>query len=318
MQAKIAGRSWFGTVAGIVVLLGGCQTTAPEPSSSAAPSVAVLQPSSSVAPSAVALQLPSPGGTCTVDQFVAYPATSGYDMAPLFSRVGAAFQRLKNAGDACVLAQPTILGMANASNAFEAVEVVNAGYRDCSGSGCRQVYPTSYEVAEGQTIRIALRVRWHWSDDPMNPPPLDCDDPLVDVTRAQFPFSSGVHQMTWSTAFHQVCPRASSVGITVGPVNSARCDMGVGYDATLHGSASDPRFAWAVNNGSGSRVDILWPAGYGARLLPQLEVLDEHGQVVAHEGDLIIGVCMGDPMDADAIRIRASDIRPPTWMPGDG
>jgi len=331
MQAKITGRSWFGTVAGLIVLLGGCQATAPEPSTSVVPSVAASQlpspvaPSaaasqlpSPVAPSAVAIQLPSPGGTCTVDQFVVVPGGGSYDAGPLFTRVGAAFLRLRNVGEACLLARPTIIGMTDASNAREAVEVVNAGYWDCSGGACRKVDATSFEVAPNQIGRIALRVQWPWSDDPMNPPPQACDDPLVNVTRVQFPFASGVHEMTLNAPFDQVCPGAGSVEITVGQTFFADCGLGVGYDATLHGSASDPRLAWAINNGSGTRVEILWPAGYGARFRPQLEVLDEHGQIVAHEGDLIIGRCLSDPVDASAIRILATDIRPATWKPGDG
>jgi hypothetical protein len=70
-----------------------------------------------------------------------------------------------------------------------------------------------------------------------------------------------------------------------------RACAGVGLDAILHGSASDARVAWAIDQTSGGRIDIIWPLGYSARFVPNLEVLDSHGAVVAHEGDLVTGTC---------------------------
>jgi hypothetical protein len=96
------------------------------------------------------------------------------------------------------------------------------------------------------------------------------------------------------------------------------CSIGVGRDATIHGSVSDPRLAWAIDNSSGRRVELIWPVGYSARFSPQLVVVDRGAKVVAHEGDLIIGSCLNRPEDADAIQIDPAEIRPPTWQPGDG
>ena len=95
--------------------------------------------------------------------------------------------------------------------------------------------------------------------------------------------------------------------------------MGVGLDAALQGAVADPRVTWAIDRSSGSRLNLLWPLGYGARFSPDLEVLDEHGAVVGHEGDLIIGTCAWPgTADGRAFAVAASDVRPPTWQPGDG
>jgi hypothetical protein len=94
--------------------------------------------------------------------------------------------------------------------------------------------------------------------------------------------------------------------------------LGVGRDAVLHGSASDPRVTWAEDRNVAARIELLWPIGYRARFVPQLELLDERGTVVGHEGDLIIGSCTTDPPGGDAVRVSAIDVRPPTWQLGDG
>lgn len=91
------------------------------------------------------------------------------------------------------------------------------------------------------------------------------------------------------------------------------CGIGVGLDAVLRGDAGDARVAWAIDRSSGGRIDLVWPAGYSARFLPDLQVLDASGTIVARDGDLVIGKCMGDPAPVDA-----GEVRPPTWQPGDG
>jgi hypothetical protein len=71
---------------------------------------------------------------------------------------------------------------------------------------------------------------------------------------------------------------------------------GVGLDAVLHGSPTDPRVAWLENNiGGQSRIEVSWPAGYRARFNPNLEILDESGTVVLGEGDAVTGACGYDP-----------------------
>jgi hypothetical protein len=73
---------------------------------------------------------------------------------------------------------------------------------------------------------------------------------------------------------------------------------GVGADAVLHGSPTDPRIAW-LESSTGSttprRMDVIWPAGYRARFAPSLEILDENGNVVLTDGAHITGLCSGGP-----------------------
>jgi len=96
------------------------------------------------------------------------------------------------------------------------------------------------------------------------------------------------------------------------------CSMGVGRDAILHGSLADPQVTWATDNGTGVRVALLWPLGYKARFDPDLQLADASGVVVGHEGDLIIGSCTMWADVGNTFLVEASDIRLPTWKPGDG
>ena len=61
---------------------------------------------------------------------------------------------------------------------------------------------------------------------------------------------------------------------------------------TLRGDPADPSVAWLVSTSSGKRIDVLWPDGYHARFTPDLEVLDEAGNVVLHAGDLVSEGCI--------------------------
>jgi hypothetical protein len=69
---------------------------------------------------------------------------------------------------------------------------------------------------------------------------------------------------------------------------------GTGLDAVLHGSPTDPHIAWLTNNFSTPpRLEIVWPAGYRARFDPDLEIVDENGNMVMREGDTVTGDCGG-------------------------
>ena len=68
-----------------------------------------------------------------------------------------------------------------------------------------------------------------------------------------------------------------------------------------------------IDRSSGATLELVWPNGYSARVQSGLEILDSTGTVVAREGNLIIGTCMGDPP-----RVDAGEVRPPKWQPGDG
>ena len=65
---------------------------------------------------------------------------------------------------------------------------------------------------------------------------------------------------------------------------------GIGLDAILTGSPSDPQVAWLIVDGR--RRDVLFPDGYGARFAPNLEIVDPAGHVVARAGDRIDGPCV--------------------------
>ena len=66
---------------------------------------------------------------------------------------------------------------------------------------------------------------------------------------------------------------------------------GVGTEATLAGSPTDPRLAWMVDP-QGGRHEIVWPRGFTARFDPDLSVLDASGKVVYRAGDKIDGGCV--------------------------
>jgi len=76
---------------------------------------------------------------------------------------------------------------------------------------------------------------------------------------------------------------------------------GVGIDATLTGSRTDPTIAWLTLNPrpfftpdpSAPPMTLIWPAGYRARFDPQLAILDASGSVVLREGDHVGGACVG-------------------------
>lgn len=114
------------------------------------------------------------------------------------------------------------------------------------------------------------------------------------------------------------CTLLGEYALRTNPDRPGSCSVGVGRDATIHGSASDTQLAWAIDNMTGKRVELIWPARYTARFSPQLVIVDPAGKVVAHEGDLIIGSCLSRPEDADAIEVDPAEIRGPDWQPGDG
>lgn len=66
---------------------------------------------------------------------------------------------------------------------------------------------------------------------------------------------------------------------------------GIGVvDAQLRGDPVDSRVAWLSS--SFGRKELVFPVGFTARFMPDLEVLDRAGVVVAREGDAIEGGCV--------------------------
>lgn len=78
-------------------------------------------------------------------------------------------------------------------------------------------------------------------------------------------------------------------GLRTLATDSGGC-RGVGFDATLAGSADDARVAWLAS-ASGDTADIIWPPGFTARFDPGLQILDASGAVAYKAGDKISGGC---------------------------
>ncbi len=89
--------------------------------------------------------------------------------------------------------------------------------------------------------------------------------------------------------------------------------FGVGLDAVLSGSPTDPRVAWLTPApGSGwdpgtTELEIAWPSGYTARFAPRLEILDASGAIVLREGDAISGGCVIRASGRPLLQIRPHD-----------
>jgi hypothetical protein len=84
------------------------------------------------------------------------------------------------------------------------------------------------------------------------------------------------------------------------PVNGVPVACGgVGFvgEYRLHGAANDPRVVW-MTQPDGTRAELAWPVGYSARFTPDLELLDDMGEVVGREGSLVTGGCR-TPAGAD-------------------
>lgn len=142
---------------------------------------------------------------------------SSYDFSTLFSQVADAWQPVRNAGGDCELAVPKVIGVAAATGPFAELSLPNARQPVCVKSVCGYVYPTSFKIRSGQSVRIQLRPWWPWLyGASATPPPPLCAHPIDDVTRAVFPLASGVIEFRWDTVFHEVCPSAGNVGIENG------------------------------------------------------------------------------------------------------
>lgn len=76
---------------------------------------------------------------------------------------------------------------------------------------------------------------------------------------------------------------------------------GIGLSAVLRGDPRDSHVAWLINN-LGGRIAVTWPAGYRARFVATLEVLDAAGAVVLREGDAVTGGCV--TADPDVIHLE--------------
>jgi hypothetical protein len=84
-------------------------------------------------------------------------------------------------------------------------------------------------------------------------------------------------------------PTSSTVPLPAGQAEPFVCRGVGGGEVLLRGSSSDPRLTWETALDGTGRQEIVWPPGYRARFVPDLEVLDPNGHVIARDGDRIPG-----------------------------
>jgi hypothetical protein len=82
------------------------------------------------------------------------------------------------------------------------------------------------------------------------------------------------------------------VGVPYGPGACA----GVGLDATLVGSADDPRHVWLQGQLSGPRYGLLlWPPGFSVLFTSDgFQIFNEAGEVVHRGGEHVDGACVNE------------------------
>jgi hypothetical protein len=103
---------------------------------------------------------------------------------------------------------------------------------------------------------------------------------------------------------------------------------GGGYpdEPRLHGAPDDPRLVWMIRS-DGTRTELGRPLGFSARFAPTLQVLDDHGRVIASERSIVQGGCgTADPGVAypdfttpePLARLRRLDPEPPAEVGDSG
>ena len=153
-----------------------------------------------------AAPLPSVGGTCTASQLVLGKPTSGYGYGSLGTSVVFVTQPVRNAGGSCALQLPRTIGVAPATGPFQPVRVVNTGTA------------ASVNLRSGQSVKLVIGDSW-WIRDADGQPMVSwaprCANPISDVTRVEFPLSSGRLEIDFDIPWHEVCPSPASVSVTV-------------------------------------------------------------------------------------------------------
>jgi hypothetical protein len=152
--------------------------------------------------------LPNPGGTCAASDFVL--GTPTYSKANGFPTLGStvvfATVPVRNTGASCVLALPRVLGVAGQTGPFRAAPVSMAGP------------VTSWASGAGESLPLVISATWSLAVRDSNGnaagPGGWCEDPLVDVTRLQFPFASGSAVIDLPTTWLEVCLSSPSLAVT--------------------------------------------------------------------------------------------------------
>jgi hypothetical protein len=167
------------------------------------PPVAATSPAPSPSPTELASSdpLPNPGGTCSASQFVLGKQTWGYGYGTIGTTVVFGTVPLRNVGADCVMALPTVIGVAAASGPFHAVAVRNTSPVTSWGSG------------SGQSLPIMLSASWPVGGQPsFSAPP--CTDPIDDVSRIEIPLATGAIELDLPIVLHEVCTSPASVSMT--------------------------------------------------------------------------------------------------------
>lgn len=83
--------------------------------------------------------------------------------------------------------------------------------------------------------------------------------------------------------------------LTLRPSATPLVCAGIGLDAVLAGSASDPRKVWLQDAQSGGRIDLVWPMDFTVRFGQgaAFDVLNASGKVAIVGGSHVSGACVG-------------------------
>jgi hypothetical protein len=193
-------------------------TPPPAATSLVAPSPygSLVAAASSSTPAPTDQALPNPGGTCTAAQFTSGEAVVVGEPGAIMTEHVLVFERLRNAGPACVLAQPKSIGLAAGSAPFKAFSAPSLGQVVYVGNAGHYVYPASYPIRAGQSFRININAYWWFAPGASaetRPPEFPCHDPIGAIDRAEIPLASGVLQIAWNQPFAEVCTTPPSVSI---------------------------------------------------------------------------------------------------------
>ena len=159
------------------------------------------------------VSLPNPGGTCSADQIEIGAPTFG----PGFSTFGTSsvyvHLSLRNAGPDCVFHLPATIAVADATDPFEAVSVVDAGTTDKTGNNTPAM---SAHIPAGSSLAVVLGAWWAL-DVNTEPtfPTFPCENAVADVTRVELPLAEGTLQIDLPTVLHRVCGSPASTSLSI-------------------------------------------------------------------------------------------------------
>jgi hypothetical protein len=95
----------------------------------------------------------------------------------------------------------------------------------------------------------------------------------------------------------------SDPSLVLGPDATPIACAGVGLDAVLVGSASDPRKVWLSDVQTSRRIELVWPSGFTAQFDQgtAFDVRNASGTVAIVGGSHVDGACVGDAYWLDTV-----------------